>query len=132
MNTVKTELAIRSVKLMDLGYVGTIHFLAGFTLSRIIDNVMGVFDKEAEKKKSTLRVTLEVIFILWINAMILYVAKNLLELLPSPFDGLGGFNHSRLKEIKSAPLLAFALVYYQSDLQEKLKGMYNRFAAHAK
>lgn len=132
MNTVRTELAIRGVKLMDLGYVGATHFLAGFLLARVIDNAVGVFDKEAEKKKSTLRVTLEVIFMLWINAMILYVAKNLLELLPSPFDGLGGFDHGRLKEIKSAPLLAFALVYYQSDLQEKLKGMYNRFASHPK
>ena len=132
MNTVRTELAIRGVKLMDLGYVGATHFLAGFFLARVIDNTVGVFDKEAEKKKSTLRVTLEVIFMLWINAMILYVAKNLLELLPSPFDGLGGFDHGRLKEIKSAPLLAFALVYYQSDLQEKLKGMYNRFASHPK
>jgi len=131
-NVVKKELVIRGIKLLDLGYIGAGHFMTGFFLSRFIDNLLGPFDAETEKKKSTLRVTLEVIFLLWMNAMVLYIAKNLLELLPSPLDGIGGFEHAKVKEVKSAPLLAFALLYYQSDLQDKLKAMYNRFAAHPK
>jgi len=130
--TLKRELVIRGLKIADMGYVGTGHFLTGFFLSRFIDNLLGPFDAELEKKKSTLHVMLEIIYLLWVNAVVLYVVKNLLELLPSPLDGIAGFEHARLKEIKSAPLLAFALLYYQTDLQDKLKAMYNRFATHPK
>jgi hypothetical protein len=132
MNALKSELAIRGLKMADLGYIGAGHFMAGFFLSRTMDNLLGTFDKEAEKKKSTLRVTLEVILLLWVNAVVLYVAKNLMELVPSPLDGIAGFQHARVKEVRSAPLLAFALLYYQTDLQDKLKGMYNRFATNPK
>lgn len=131
-NSLMDEAVIRSVKMLDLGYIGTGHFLVGFTLSRVLDNLGGAFDAEAEKEKSTTLVIVEVILLLWMNAIILYVFKNLLELVPSPFNGLGGFEHGRVKELKSAPLLAFALLYYQSGLQDKLKALYNRFAAHAK
>ena len=126
------EAVIRTVKMFDLGYIGTGHFLVGFALSRALDNLMGPFDAEAEAEKSTTLVIVEVILLLWMNAIILYISKNLMELLPSPFNGLGGFEHGRVKELKSAPLLAFALIYYQSGLQDKLKALYNRFAVNSK
>ncbi len=126
------ELVVRGIKLVDLGYIGATHFLAGFFISRVIDDVCGPFDANAEKKKSTTRILLEVIGLLWFNAVVLYIIKNTMELIPSPLDGLGGFEHARVKELKSAPLLAFALLYYQSHLQEKLKALYNRFAPNKK
>jgi hypothetical protein len=131
-NGLMDEVVIRSVKLLDLGYIGTGHFLVGFSLARALDNSFGAFNADAEKEKSTTIVIVEVILLLWMNAIILYIVKNLMELVPSPFNGLGGFEHGRVKELKSAPLLAFALLYYQSGLQDKLKALYNRFASNPK
>jgi hypothetical protein len=125
------ELVIRSLKLLDLGYIGAGHFLVGFGIARLFDNVFGSLNVEEEEKKSTARVVCEVVLLLWLNAIILYIFKNLLELVPSPFDGVGGFEHARVNELKSAPLLAFSLLYYQTNLQDKLKLLYNRFATNS-
>lgn len=132
MKWLQRELVVRGIKLIDLGYIGATHFLVGFFVSRGIDTLCGPFNADAERKKSTVRVMLEVIGLMWFNAVVLYIIKNTMEHIPSPLDGLGGFEHARVKEIKSAPLLAFALLYYQSHLQEKLKALYNRFAPNKK
>ena len=132
MKWIQRELVVRGIKLIDLGYIGAAHFLVGFFVSRGIDTLCGPFNADAERKKSTVRVMLEVIGLMWFNAVVLYIIKNTMEHIPSPLDGLGGFEHARVKELKSAPLLAFALLYYQSHLQEKLKALYNRFAPNKK
>ena len=127
MSTIKHETLIRGIKLLDLGYIGAGHFLAGFALSRIIDSLFGSFDADAEKKKSTIFIVCEIILLLWMNSIIFYAVKNILELVPSPFNGIAGFDHNRVKELHSAPLLAFSLLYYQTRLQSKLKALYERF-----
>ena len=128
MSPFRKELVIRTLKLLDLGYIGTIHFLVGFCIARILDNLFGSLNVEEEKAKSTERVVFEVILLLWMNAILLYISKNLLELVPFPFDGVGGFEHARVSDLKSAPLLAFSLLYYQTNLQDKLKLLYERFS----
>jgi len=126
------ELPIRFIKVLDLGFIGACDFIIGYSLALIIDNSFGKFDKKAEAAKSTVRVVFEVIGLLWMTAITIYVTKNFFEMVPSPLDGIWGFEHKLVKELKLAPLLSFAILYYQSYLQEKLKALYNRFAANPK
>ena len=121
------ELIIRSIKILDLGYIGAIQFVTGFGLAQLVDKKNGKFDKVAEAKKSTLRVILELLGLLWIDSIIIYIAKNVLELIPFPLDGVGGFNHHLMKELDLVPLLIFAFLYYQTYLEAKCRALYERF-----
>ena len=120
------ELLFRLVKMADIGYVTVLYFLSGFIVARLIDTYINKYDKAIEDKKSTLQLIIEIIFFLWINGMLIYIIRNIIELIPSPFENIYGLNHDLLIELKYAPILEFTLLYYQVHLNDKLKNLYNR------
>jgi predicted PurR-regulated permease PerM len=121
------DILFRLVKMADIGYVTVLYFLSGFIVARLIDTYLNKYDKKVEDKKSTLMLLVEVIFFLWINGMVIYIIRNMIELIPSPFENIYGLKHGLLNELKYAPLLEFTLLYYQVHLTDKLKNLYNRF-----
>lgn len=112
----------------DIGYVTVLYFLSGFIVARLIDTYINTYDKKVEDKKSTPMLLLEIIFFLWINGMVIYIIRNFIEIIPSPFENIYGLKHGLLNELKYAPLLEFTLLYYQVHLTDKLKNLYNRFS----
>jgi len=67
------------------------------------------------------------IFYLWISGIVIYILKNLIEHIPSPFDGFYGFKHMQTKELIDAPILAFTILYYQFNLTRKLEYLYKYY-----
>ena len=125
MGTFNEELALRSIKIIDIGFVTTIYFLLGIVSARAFDNFYGKYDEKKEKAKSFLRQTLEIIGMMWLYGVIIYIVKNLVELIPSPFDGLYGFKHSLLKELKNASVYTFIFLYFQTHFKSKIVTYYN-------
>lgn len=125
--TFQQDMLIRSIKIMDIGYIGITYFTLGLVLSRSVDSFLGVFDKEKEDKKSFLRHILEVFFIIWSFSIITYFIRNIAELLPSPFDGIYGFEHKRVKELGSASVFVFVFLYFQSYYKEKFTFLYKKY-----
>jgi len=123
------DLLFRLVKIADIGYITVLYFLSGFVVARLIDTYINKYDKAIEDKKSTLQLILEIIFFLWINGMLIYIIRNTMELIPSPFENIYGLKHDLLIELKYAPILEFTLLYYQVHLNDKLKNLYNRVSS---
>ncbi len=121
------ELKVRSVKILDMGYVAIIYFVIGLLLSKASDAVFGKYDAIIEKSKSTIRLGLEVLLMLWVICIVMYVARNVVELVPSPFDGVFGFQHARLKELNGVAILIFTYLFFQDTLRAKMTELYNRF-----
>jgi hypothetical protein len=121
------ELKVRSVKILDMGYVAIIYFVIGLLLSKASDAVFGKYDAIREKSKSTIRLGLEVLLMLWVICIVMYVARNVVELVPSPFDGVFGFQHARLKELNGVAILIFTYLFFQDTLRAKMTELYNRF-----
>lgn len=121
------NLGFRLVKMADIGFITVLYFLSGFFAARLFDNYLDKFNKEKEDKKTKLQLILEIVFFLWINGIAIYIIRNLIEYVPSPFHGIYGLKHDLLNELKSAPILEFTLLYYQTHLNEKLKFLYNKF-----
>ena len=119
-------LGFRVVKMLDISYITVIYFFIGFTLARFLDSHVTKFDEKEESKKSIQQITLECILFICLNAVLLYICRNLVELIPSPFNGLYGLDHRRVKELTVAPTLSFALLFYQTHLQNKLRYLYNK------
>ena len=121
------SLLFRLVKMADIGYITVLYFLSGFIVARLIDNYINKYKKDIEDKKTTIQLIMEIIFFLWINGMLIYIIRNIIEHIPSPFENIYGLKHNLLTELKYAPILEFTILYYQVHLSDKLKNLYNRF-----
>jgi hypothetical protein len=117
----KQELLIRGIKLIDISYLAIIYSTLCITFSVGLDRIVGPFDKEQADKKSIIRLILEVWANISIIAIAAYVFRNIVELAPFPLDGVGGFSHSKVKEISGGVIFGFVLFFYQNNLRNKIQ-----------
>jgi hypothetical protein len=52
--------------------------------------------------------------------------RNLVGLVPSPLDGLAGFQHARLKELQGGFILAVLIFMFQQSLRDKITSFAKR------
>jgi hypothetical protein len=122
--TILDELIIRSIKVIDIGYIAVIYFTLAFFISGSIDKWLGKF--EAKARKSTLRLAAEVILHIWCIGVIVYIVRNIVERIPFPLNGIRGFEHRRVKELSNAAVFTFVMLFFQKHLRHKLEYLYER------
>ncbi len=114
---------------MDIGYITSIYVILAIYLSTVLDERVGKFNKEDADKEGNFIFTLKTIGLLWLVGVIIYIARNVVELVPSPFNGLAGYEHGRLKELTTASAFVFVFLLYQKHLKDRLEYMYNMMVA---
>lgn len=115
------ETAFRLIKIADIGYITVLYFLLAFFMSTWVDvRLIGPFQPEVAAQKSTNRLLWECILHIYLVGILIYITRNLVELIPSPFNGLQGFDHRRVKELTNAAVFTFIFLFYQKHLREKL------------
>lgn len=120
-----SELMFRSIKILDIGYISILYFSVAFVLAILFDKYYGTFDSEAEQAKSFFRKIMEIVGMIWLIGVTCYIVRNVVERIPSPFQGLYGFDHLRLRELKQADVFVFIFLYFQFYLNDKLKALYD-------
>jgi hypothetical protein len=120
MRGIKGEARFRFIKIMDMGYMVILYFTFGIFLSKITDVIFGGQTQEQIKAKSTPLLIIELIATIWFNMVLFYIARNIMQVIPSPFDGLYGYDHSRLKEVTNTAILGLTYLYFQTGLRNKL------------
>ena len=115
------DFLIRTNKMIDIGYITTIYFILGAIVANMITKYQTEFNNKAEDKKTVIRSTLSLILLIWINGVLIYFARNLVELIPYPFDNFFGFHHKKVKELGAATAFTFVLLYYQPNLNKMMK-----------
>jgi len=128
MRSLTREARFRFIKIMDMGYMVILYFMFGVLLSMITDFIFGGYTEEEIKAKSTPRLILELIAMIWFNMILFYIARNIMQVIPSPFNGLYGYDHSRLKEITDTAILGFTYLYFQNELRSKLLELKRRIS----
>jgi len=118
------NLPFRLVKIIDIGYITAIYFLLGLICAFALNNIFEIDNYEEYRKKGSLIILLEIIGILWLNGMIIYIVRNLVQLVPSPFNGLYGLKHNIVSELRDATIFIFALLYFQYSLRQRTNYMY--------
>lgn len=126
----KGDLMRGAVKVLDIGYIASLHFVSAFVVSEAIDRMMGKFDRAEADKKSVARLFAEVIVHVCVLGIIVYFLRNLVELVPFPFDGYHGFSHKKLKELSGGVALTFSLFYFQYHLKAKMDYIAKRVGSH--
>lgn len=118
---VKNELAFRAAKIMDIGYITTLYFVSAFVLSTWIDRrIMGPFNPVVAARKSTLRLFTECLAHIYMVGILVYIMRNVAEKIPSPWNGVAGLDHLRVKELTNAAVFTFIFLFYQKHLRDKL------------
>jgi len=123
---VKSELGFRLTKIADIGYITILYAIAALILAKVFDKVSKVLDVEDDTKKSSPRLFFEIILYLWAAGILIYGVRNLMDLIPSPFDGVYGLEHLRVKELGNAGVFIFIFFYFEESLKKKMTVLYDR------
>ena len=114
---------MRSIKLVDIGFLNFIYIGLAVVCAKIVDHTIGEFDDKVEKKKSFTRVSVEMFVAVWLYGVLVYAVRNLVPLIPFP---LHGFDHFRVKELGVPTVFTFTFLIFSSYLRNKLLYYYKR------
>ena len=123
----KKELIVRSIKILDIGYITVIYVMLGIFLARLCDKHLGKFDEKKANEKSIFQHMIELILLLWFIGVVIYIVRNLVPLIPFPLDGYYGFKHLKVKELTSATFFTISFMYFQVYYQNKIKYIFSKF-----
>jgi len=115
-----------TAKLLDMSLVTVYYFAVAFIVSAFIDKGLGKFDEKDYAKISTLQISAEIILHLVFLAILSYILRNIVERIPFPLEGFGGFQHFRLKENQGGIVFSFMLLFFQNNLTAKIQYLHKR------
>lgn len=118
---------VRVIKLVDICAITTLYFVMACAGSIFVDSVvMGPYDTVKETKKSTGRLMLDLLIYAALFSVLMYAVRNITEMIPSPLNGLYGFEHHRLSELKTAGIFSIVFFWMQYNLRYKVDYLYER------
>lgn len=117
-----------AIKLLGISYVTIIYFLMGFLVAKGLDRILADYDKINENKKPIWQVILEILVRLCLLGVLIYMARNIVERIPFPLDGVLGFDYKRLKELDNEFIFTIPVFVYHTNFSEKIMDLYKRLA----
>jgi hypothetical protein len=73
-----------------------------------------------DKSKPKWRTFLEVAFQFALIGALIYMSRSLIKIIPFPLEGVAGYIHSQLSELRSLPLIVFIFMFFQKKTQAKM------------
>jgi len=119
-NSLKSELQLRGVKIIDIAYVAAIYLTLGAVLSIIIDRQLGEFNYEEADRKSTVQLYGEVLLHFAVVGILIYIVINIVEWIPYPLNCMYGYDHLKLNELRNVGLFGVIFFLFQNNLKNKL------------
>ena len=114
-----------ATKVTGIAYVTVLYFSFGLMIAKGFDTLYGTFDKKKyennTRNESIAWLVLDILSHIVFLAVVLYVLRNIVERIPFPLEGLGGYRHRRLKELYSGPVMDFVSLFFQQNLTKKIK-----------
>ena len=129
---VRDEIEMRSIKILDMGYIAMLYFTLAVIVTYLIDKAFGDWVFECESRKSTFRIGVELLGMIWLFGVITYFVRHLVEWIPSPLEGISlsnqerKFEHARMKELSNATVFTLILMGTSYHFRKKLEYFYHR------
>jgi hypothetical protein len=121
------NLSFLAVKLLAISFVTTLYFSLGFLAAKALDLFFSGYDKNKDDKNQPIwQVFLEIVVRLCGLGILIYIARNLVERVPFPLNGVSGFDYLRLKELHSEFIFTIPLFIFHENFVSKLQGLYDR------
>jgi hypothetical protein len=118
--------AFVTVKLLDIGLVSVYYFAIGVVIAKIFDTFYEKFGSDDYDKMNIFALFGDIVIHLFVLGVVIYLLRNIVEKIPSPLDGIAGFQHSRLKELDSSFVISVVLIMFQKNLSKKINAFTSR------
>jgi hypothetical protein len=119
-NSLTKEIVIRSIKIIDIGFLTILYFTIGYIFSYYVNKLYEPFNPKQPHSNQYI-IFLEVCLQLFLIGIMVYIIRNLVALIPWPLDGVFGYDHKRVKELNSGgAALAFGIFYAQDNIKDKM------------
>ncbi len=105
------------MRTLGVAWVGVICFIFAFGMSMALDRVTPPLDRT----KSRLRIFIELSVQFGVIGAIVFLARHLIKNVPFPGEGVYGYEHATLGELRSLPLFVFIFMFFQKRTQDKMK-----------
>ncbi len=123
-HTLNEEIVIRGIKIIDIAFITFLYGIVALIFAGLLDKYIykyislqpGVEDKD--KTKTIL--VIETLICLAITGIVAYILRNLLQLVPFPLDGIYGFSHQRVPELKSGNIISVILIFFAYTFRNKM------------
>jgi hypothetical protein len=111
-----------AVKTTDIIYVTIIFFVFGYYIAKVSDNISDNLFGTEYKKLSRNELIVEIIFQMSLSILLSYFCKKVIDRIPFPLEGLGGFTHYKLKEftMSGGTFWMIGIFFYQRSLVKKI------------
>jgi hypothetical protein len=105
------------VRLLGVAYVGALSFILAFLASHWLDQITPPLKKEHPKWRTFLSVVVQFGLI----GALIFLSRGLIKKIPFPLEGVSGYIHSQLGELRSLPLIVFIFMFFQRKTQDKMR-----------
>ena len=116
---------ITVIKIIAIAFVTIIYLFGGMLFAIGCDKYLlySFYDKTDEdlEKKSNSQHMLETTLILAVIGVVSYLARNILQTIPFPLDGLYNFEYKKIKEVSNGNLILWILITFSIVLTNKIK-----------
>ena len=127
MSQVKDELSFRVVKVFDIGYITILTFAFGILVARLFDFIFTKYEQIVNKngKPNIFQLLIELAIMMWLVGVSTYLARNIIEVIPSPFEGVAGLVHKNVKELGGAGVFTFIVLSFTGTIGNKIGELNN-------
>jgi len=107
-------------KSCDIFYISFLYISISFFPAIYTDHLFSTIFGDELKEKSRTNLLYEIVLQVSLTGVIAYILRNIVTRIPSPFHGVGGLDHFRVKELNSGAVMFTFLLAFQSTLQKKI------------
>ena len=120
MSDLQTEIIVRSIKIFAIAYFFVLAFIFSFFIARYIDAFFDYIYGDNYESKNINILYLEALSQIIVLGILSYIIRNIIQLIPFPFEGIYGFQYLKVKEVTSPPTVTLFLFIFQYKYQKKL------------
>lgn len=124
--------AFVTAKLSDLALVTFYYLFLALVFSILLQMITKFYEAYTPGPKSTPRLFLEIVANIFFVAATFWVIRNVVERIPFPLNGMGGYKHEKLSTTTTSAIAALTLILFQTTLQDKIADLNNRLFQKSK
>ena len=130
--TWQDNILMRSIKILDIGYIFALYFMIALLLAYYTDKILGKFDKNEAIKIPKWKIILELFLACWLYGILCYIVRNTVEMIPFPLHNYNGYDHYKIRELGSAWVFGFVFLTCSSNMKDRLIFVLGEFSNNKK